>query len=468
MPTPAAATHAAMPARGSVINAPSGAALLFSVPGALSMRSQTNRSTGDPAASGPLLTVRQHSGDAALAATSAAWAAGLGLILGHRIFVTNDSLSNYIHVWYVADRLWHGHGVPLHMPVIGHGDALAFPYGFLPWFSAALLRPLLGDWVVTLWIVIGLLGVVAAMWRAFPEVRGSWWFAILLIEPMLVEAPLLGQLPFLWATAFLFAAIAMWREQRAILAIVFLSAAQVTHPAVILPIAGVAVLARLWWEPRRLQLFAAYAVSLAIAAPAAWMTLASPTVEDLSRGELIGNFFGTVILRAIVIASPFIALVVQRTPLARVPAAIFIGLVALNVALVPVRRNEYAWGALVRTPDTRLERFITSQDFARGASYRILRVGDGKVGMYQLLRAGARLDSEPFPESIDRRSFPSTEDYVAFLRKRHVRYVIVYDAYDSRYGTNEHEMLRRLATGANACALTVVDESEYDVYAIGC
>ncbi|TAK64709.1 MAG: hypothetical protein EPO22_05555, partial [Dehalococcoidia bacterium] len=355
------------------------------------MRSQTNRSGAAPARIGALATVRQHSGDAALAATCVAWAIGLAFVLGHRIFVTNDSLSNYIHVWYVADRFWHGHGIPLYMPVIGHGDALAFPYGFLPWFSAALLRPLFGDWIVTAWIAAGLLGVVAAMWRAFPEVRGSWWFAMMLVEPMLVEAPLLGQLPFLWATAFLFAAIACWRERRVVLAAAFLGAAQATHPAVILPIAGVIVLARLWWEPTRPQLLAAYAVSLAIAAPAAWMTLASPTVEDVSRGELIGNFFGTVVLRAVVVASPFIALVMQRTPLARVPATIFVGLIALNVVLVPVRKNEYAWGALVRTPDVSLEHFIRSEDFAPGATYRILRVGDGKVGMYQLVRAGARL-----------------------------------------------------------------------------
>jgi len=432
------------------------------------MRSQTNRSEPGPAGAGALATVRQHSGDAALAATCVAWAVGLGFILGHRIYVTNDSLSNYIHVWYVADVLWHGGGIPLRMPVIGHGDALAFPYAFLPWFSAALLRPLLGDWIVTLWLVVGLVGVVAATWRAFPELRSGWWFAIVLVEPMLVEAPLLGQLPFLWAAAFLLAAIACWRERRTFLATFFVAAAQATHPAVILPIAGVIVLARLRWEPRRPQLLAAYAVSLAIAAPAAWMTLASPTVSDVSRATLLGNFFGTVSLRAIVIATPFIALAVKRTPLRRAPAAIFIGLIALNVILVPVRKNEYAWGALVRTPDTSLERFIASESFATGATYRILRAGDGKVGMYQLVRAGARLDSEPFPESIERRSFGSTADYLTFLHTRHVQYVIIYDAYDLRYRTNEHELLRELASGADACARSIVDENEYDVYAVGC
>ena len=393
---------------------------------------------------------------------------GLGFVLSHRIFVTNDSLSDYVHVWYVADRLWHGHGVPLHMPVLGHGDALAFPYSFLPWFTAALLRPVFGDWVVTLWLVLGFLAIAAAMWCAFPELRRGWWFAMLLIDPMLVEGPLLGQMPFVWAAAFLFAAIACWRDRRLVPATLFLGAAEATHPAVILPIAGVLVLARLYWETKRAHLLAVYAVSLVIAAPAAWMTLASPTVQDISRTALISDFFGTVSLRAIAVAAPFIALVLRRTPLARAPAALFVALIGLNLVLVPVRHDQYGWTALTRTPNTSLSAFIDSPNFVHGATYRILRVGDGKVGMYQLVRAGARLDSELFPESIDRRSFPSPDAYVAFLHARHVQYVIIYYSYDRRYGTNEHALLGTLSTGASACARAVVRATDYDVYAVNC
>ena len=130
---------------------------------------QTNRRAGSPVAR------TATAGRIALGAMAVAWLIGLGFILCHRIFVTNDSLSNYIHVWYVAERLRHGHGVPLHMPVLGHGDAYAFPYGFIPWFSAALLRPIFGDWIVTLWLVVGALGVIATQAWAFPELRGGWW-----------------------------------------------------------------------------------------------------------------------------------------------------------------------------------------------------------------------------------------------------------------------------------------------------
>ncbi len=428
---------------------------------------QTNRSAERGARSRALTSWVRDPANAALLATCIAWAAGLALILSHRIFATNDSLNNYIHVWYVADRFWHGHGVPLHMPVIGHGDAYAFPYGFAPWFTAALLRPLFGDWIVTLWLVAGFVGVVTTMWWAFPELRVGWWFAILLVEPMLVEAPLLGQLPFLWATAMLFAAIASWRNDRHVLAALLLGAAQATHPAVFLPIAGVLVLARLYWEPQRSRLLACYAASLAIAAPSTWLTLASPTVEDVSAGELLANFFGTVVLRAIVVAAPFIVLVMRRAPLRRVPAAIFVGLIALNLVLVPARQNEYAWGALVRTADTGVNGYIDSADFVPGATYRILRVGDGKVGMYDIVRNGGRLDSEPFPESIDRRSFPTTEEYLAFLRHRHVDFVIVYEAYDRRYGTNEHHLLAEMAAGGpDGCASLAHSGAGFEVFEI--
>ena len=428
------------------------------------MRLQTNRRSESIA---PRSASR---GQIALGVVGGAWVLGLAFILAHRIYVTNDSLSNYIHVWYVGEHLWHGHGIPLHMPVLGHGEAYAFPYGFIPWFSAALLRPLFGDWIVTLWLVVGALGLIATQWWAFPELRGAWWTALLLANPMLVEGPLLGQLPFLWSVAMLFASIALWRRERWLAAGILLGLAQATHPAVMLPIAGPLILARLIWEPRRTRLMAYYVLSLAIAAPAVWLVVASPSVGDSSTGTLVANFFDTVSLRAIVVAAPFIGLVVQRTPLARIPAIILAGLIALNIILVPIRQNEFAWTALTRNADESLVPFTRSSDFRAGATYRILRVADGKVGMYQLVQAGAHLDSEPFPESIDRRSWPTAAEYAAFLQNRKVEHVIIYTTYDRRYQTNEHALLRDLAAARIAagspCASLTVSTSDYDVFAV--
>src|SRR5438552_8645034 len=308
------------------------------------------------------------------------------------------------------------------------------------------------------------------MWWAFPEVRGGWWFALLLIEPMLVESVLLGQLPFLWATAFLFAAIACWRRSSPIATAALLGLGEATHPAVILPIVAVLVVARLFFEPERPKLLFVYVASLAIAAPAIWLTVASPTVGESSRAALLGNFFGTVSLRAIVIASPFIALAVLRTPLARVPAAIFVGLIALSAILVPVRHNEFAWGALNRNADTSFEAFFGTPAFTPGATYRLLRVADGKVAMYEMVKHGGRLDSEFFPESIDRRSWPDTQEYAQFLHKRRVDYVVIFDNYDARYHTNEHELLDVLVSGGGRsgyCAARVERGEGYTAYRVG-
>ena len=80
---------------------------------------------------------------------------------------------------------------------------LAFPYAFIPWMVAALLWPLMGEWSVTLVLGAGFVGLVLATFWAFPELRRGWWTVAVLVNPALVEALLLGQLPFLWAATML-------------------------------------------------------------------------------------------------------------------------------------------------------------------------------------------------------------------------------------------------------------------------
>jgi hypothetical protein len=42
-----------------------------------------------------------------------AWAGVLLAIAPQRIYLTTDMVSNHVHVWFIASRLWHGHGIPL-------------------------------------------------------------------------------------------------------------------------------------------------------------------------------------------------------------------------------------------------------------------------------------------------------------------------------------------------------------------
>jgi hypothetical protein len=404
---------------------------------------------------GVAAVVRGHGPAApALAALAVGWAVVLALILAQPLFVTHDSVSNYAHVWYVQDQIWNHSRLPFAMPVIGHGDGLAFPYAFIPWLASALVWPLLGSWGVTLALVLGTVALIAATYWAFPELRRGWWAAAALANPALVAAPISGQLPFIWAMTMLLAAIACWRRGRHGAAVVLAGLGQATHPAVVLPIA--LLLVALWWrwEPDRRRLARCYAVSLLVAAPAAALVFVSPVVGDTPLDEAIANLLGTVSARGLVLLVPIALVALRRRlregagagrSLAWLPAGAFAAVVALNLALMETLHVPDAVASLSRRPNTELLRFIHSPKFERGATYRVLRARDGRIGMYQLMLHRARLDSEFFPESQARQSWPTVERYSAFLRKRRVDVVLTYANYDRDRRTNEHRLLRELA-----------------------
>src|SRR6476619_8584186 len=93
---------------------------------------------------------------------------------------------------------------------------------------------------------------------AFPEARRPWWAVLVLSNPILVLAPLSGQLPFLWGSALLMLGIGFWRRDRRLWAVLAVGLAQLTHIAVVLPIAAILVLLRLRWEPHRRALVGCY------------------------------------------------------------------------------------------------------------------------------------------------------------------------------------------------------------------
>jgi hypothetical protein len=391
-----------------------------------------------------------------------AWGAVLALVLTHSIFVSHDTVSNYGHVWYIASRLWHAHRLPFAMPVLGHGKALAFPYAFVPWLTAALLWPLFGNWAVTLCLVAGVVAAATTTFFAFPELRRGWWAAIVLVNPILAAAALIGQLPFLWAASFLFAAIGCWRRGRKGWATALAAVAQITHPAVVLPITAAIVAVRALSEPERRSLLARYAVSLVLAAPAAALVFLTPAFTDSSTGVKVWAFFGTVTVRACLLGLPFLLLLARRAPSGWIAPAIFLVVLAPNV-LVDTVDTHTGWRALRHGPDTGMLAFVQSSAFTPGATYRVLRAFDSKIGMYQLIQHGARLDSEFFPESIVRRSWPDVAEYTRFLTGRHVDYVLAFDGYSRRYGTNEISLLRQVA----GCADHVTGGPGYELFRVG-
>lgn len=360
------------------------------------------------------------------------------------------------------------------MPVVGHGKGFAFPYAFLPWFTAAIFRPLLGDRVVTLWLVAGTVALVAGTFFAFPELRRGWLAAATLANPALLIGLLNGQFAFVWGGAALLGAIGCWRRGQVVAATVLLAAGQTIHPAVICPIALVVVIAALPWERARPALLRNYGISLVFTLPAIYLVLRSPVFVDSSGLVKAWNFLNTVGPRCIIIAIPVILILVSRRRSDAATGMVLLGLVLVLGAImwVPVGAP-FAWRALDREPDQAMAPFLHSSLFRPGQTYRLLRLSDGRVGLYQLLRAGGRVDAEFFPESVLRRSWPSEELYSKALRERHVDVVMIWDSYVQGAHTNERDVLDHMAgnpparcDGPLVCVRLLDSTTSYRVYSV--
>jgi hypothetical protein len=432
--------------------------------------------TPDPATSNrlsvPSKTVQRLSRDGwlALGVVAAGWLVLLVSVGLHPLYVSHDSISNNAHVWYVGQRLWDGHGLPLHMPMLAQGQALAFPYAFIPWTSAAVLRPLLGDRVVTFCLVGGFLALVALVFWALPELRRGWPAAAVLVNPALVMALLVGQIPFIWATALLFAAIGAWRRDRRWAATGLAGLAMATHPAVVAPIILLVVVGYLPFARYRWTLLGHAMLATLIALPAGWMLVRSPAVEETSLWFRVEQLVRTAGARGLVVALPIGLCLLATGPRRKIAPVAFALCCAVNlISLGPM--NRYAWASPWRTPDEGVSAVIDSPSFVPSATYRVLGYSDGRVSMYRLIQHGARLDSEFFPESQARHSWASAADYERFLAGRHVDFVMVWGSYDRRWGTNEHDLLRAIAidptcTNGPLSAQLIMTEQAFELFGL--
>jgi hypothetical protein len=409
-------------------------------------------------------------GGIALALMVLAWICVLAIYLDHRIVLTSDSMNNYVHVWGIARDLWHHGHLPWRMPVLGHGDAFAYPYGFTNWTTAAIVWPVLGNWGVTLWTALGAVGCIVATFAAFPELRRGWWAAAVLANPAIIESMLFGQQTFAWGAALLLFGVAAWRRDRPLLAAVLVGLGQATHAAIVLPIGVLLVLACLPFAPDRRALLRWYALSVLIALPAVWLVFASPGYADSSTRDRFVNFFGTLGPRILLVALPLIFALVRRTGIrALAPLALILAL-GVNVAFEEPLNVEWQWRGMVRSASTvTLDNYLHSAQFVPGATYRVLRgAGDSKLGLYHVLRAGGRLDSELFPESEAMHSFSTPAAYEQLLCDRHVDYVVAYESYTKSRRTNELAVLQRLEAQTNPRVRVRAIQRAYDhvVYSV--
>jgi hypothetical protein len=209
-----------------------------------------------------------------------------------------------------------------------------------------------------------------------------------------------------------------------------------------------------------------------IAAPAVWLVFLTPAYTDSSLGVKGVNFVETVAPRLLIVVIPIVLVLLRRVVRPWMPPLMLAVSIAASFGLATQHDMHTAWRDLKKDPERSLVPFLTSSAFRPGLEYRLLSTTDRRIGMYQLIQHGARLDSEFFPESLVRRTWPSAAEYCRFLRDRGVDRVIVYHHYDRGFRKNEQQLLSRLSHYPGTCAAEhvtvrhIAKGNRFDVYAI--
>lgn len=371
-------------------------------------------------------------------------------LLVHPLFLGDDSVHHYAHVWYLSQQLFAHHSFPLHVELLDGGRAVAFPYGLPVYLVSALLYRWLGDWSVTLLMAIALVGTVAAAMLARPVVRDPWALTLFLLNPFLIDAVYAFQFTSLWATLFFFLWVRALERGRRFLAPLMLWLTVSAHPIM----GGVAVLCyvlvRLWRDRR--QAFPLAKVSWPVVPallPVFWLTLQTPALHETAWRTALFSVLDVLPRRGSVMAMPFLleALAPRLRQLYLPSLAAGLVITGLTVELctgpIQIQAGVGSYYGALHGPAKTYEAFFASPYFQPGAVYRVLEPNEREDGMYRFMQHGAILAHEFFSESVRRQDWPSPEAYRCYLAYKGVDYVVVERAFQRQYSTNEEPILRR-------------------------
>ena len=367
------------------------------------------------------------------------------LMLLHPFFLGDDSAQSYAHVWYLSSAIFEHGEFPLHIAQLENGDALTFPYGLIPWLPDAILRPVLGDWAVTLSMVVGLVLMVAGMWRFRPRMRNPLLFSLFLLNPLLWNGITQFQLTTFWAFAlFFFSAASFERGGRAAPVVLF-AAALYAHPMM----AGAAIGFYGLWElvrtkqfPLRLGVLAGLAGALAVPA-VVWM-LQTPLLGEAGSFRLVTASLDNM-RRLSIVALP-LALSARATwalQWHRSLAAVGVAGTAAMFAFLPP-------SGLWEQSQPRFADYLAAHPVDPSLSYRVAIKNNHEDGDVELLQAGATLSHELFTESQRRQKFRSTDGYACFLATKGTDVVLIHASYPKKFRTSEFQRLDEMVQRGQA------------------
>ena len=391
------------------------------------------------------------------------------LIALKSVYLGTDSINNYAHVWYISKHLYSG-SLPLHFQNLANGKALTYPYGFVPWTLAALFRPVLGDYAVTLTMILGVILVLIVVYKT--RLNSTPWLLVLFaLVPFLLEALLSFQMSFVWA--MLFGYLYVWALERRSFkwAYLWLVLAAGNHLLIMGPILA-GYTAYMYWREPGLRRSLAWLCGFALVplGPLAWYSLSTPAVKDNSTGFTAYITFITIVPRVTLFFSPFFFAKVAtlRSQWARhsIRWALAAWLLGLSLWYVPTFSG---YGGLFAQAHNDYKEYLESPVFVPGAVYRVMETSGHAQGQYYFIQRGAVLSHEFFPESQFRKNWTEA-GYRRFLSEKSVDYVVLSTHYLYKYHKNEDQVLESLR--AQGLAQLVYKDAQgrftvYDVRAAG-
>ena len=366
--------------------------------------------------------------------------AALVAMVAKTFYLGDDSAHSYAHVWYLSESIFTRHEWPWHVAQLENGDAVMFPYGVIPWLPDALLYPLLGDWIVTFSMVLGVVLLVLGMWQFRPRMKNPLLFTVFLLNPLLWNGVTQFQLTTMWSFAFFFFGAAAFERRRGLLAGVLLTIAVASHPMM-----GIGALALYGaWEwvrqrtfPRRWAVVAVLAVALA--SPAVFLFVSTPALSDATRLRVLLSAADNTRRLSIVLLS--LLLPALGATFFRHQGKLIVGF-ALVTAVVLV------WvppSGLWQRSHPRFAGYLAAHPVVSGDSYRVMVMNNQEDGMVQFMKAGATLSNEFFTESQHRQRFPNVDAYTCLLATKRIDHVVVSGAYTGSFRASELGMLESLA-----------------------
>ena len=372
-------------------------------------------------------------------------------LLIHPLFLGNDSVHNYAHIWYISQQLFHHARIPLRISSLDSGRAVTFPYAFVPYLIGAVLFRLFDDFAVTLMMAIGIIGIVWAAGLARPTVRNPWFLLLVVANPFFIEAVYSFQFATVWCCVFFFLFVWAFERRRYALAALLLWLTLSTHPIVGALAAGVYGVCLLALDRPKVRPLVLLSLPVAVALiPIYWMTFLTPSVRENSLGTIVASVADVVPRRGSLLLMPFALTALE--PYIRQYYRVFIattaGVVLAAASVTHHHHHGSYYGALHSGNDVYAV-FFASPSFQSKATYRVLEPDGREDGMYRFIRHGAVLSNEFFTESIFRRNWtePQYRCYATFKR---IDYVVIERAYLRDYHRNEQKLLRSLVSAHRA------------------